>query len=74
MWNLIKYIKTLGKIKKIQKLRIASSSLVDFGDLETVGQIITSSISRLKIEELIEKNFTHDGTKYHRIKESIIEQ
>ena len=67
-------INSLGKIKRIGKLRIACQSLKSFGDLERVKEIVVATQPRYRFDELINDTFVRSGNKYIRIIEQTNEQ
>lgn len=64
-------IRTLGKLKKVRKLRIASQSLKSLGDLEWAKEIINATNPRYRIDRLIDETLIFDGRKYSRIFEDV---
>ena len=67
-------IQTLGKLKKVGKLRIGSTSLRNLGDLERVNKIIVAVQPRYRIDNMINQKLVYENGKYVKIKEEIKEQ
>lgn len=64
-------ISSLGKLKKVRKLRIASQSLRSLGKLEYAKEIINATNPRYRIDRLVDTTLFYDGIKYTRIFENI---
>lgn len=55
---------SLGKLKHVRRIVIATNSLKDLGDLEEFKELSIPMLKYIKVKKLFETNFVHNGSKY----------